>query len=103
MLLVKDFNATGDIIVNYDFMVNADVPSLATNEIISDPDRINPYTGKPIQTIDPATKKAVGVVITHNWRPGGNSANTFKVPESDWYTISKNIFEAKNWVQGIKE
>lgn len=103
LLLVKDFNATGDIIVNYDFMVNADVPSLATNKIISDSDRVNPYTGKPIQTIDPATKKAVGVVITHNWRPGGNSVNTFKVPESDWYTISKNIFEAKNWVQGIKE
>ena len=46
--------------------------------------------------------KASGVVLTHNWRPGGNGLNTFTVPESDWYTISENLFEAKNWQKGIK-
>ena len=100
LLLVKDFNAKGKLAVNEDFMTNADVPAIATKGIIENPK--NPATGKEIKEIPPAEKKASGVVLTHNWRPGGNGLNTFTVPEGDWYTISENLFEAKNWQKGIK-
>lgn len=100
LLLVKDFNAKGKLSVNEDFMTNADVPAIATKGIIENPK--NPATGKEIKEIPPEQKKASGVVLTHNWRPGGNGLNTFTVPEDDWYTISENIFEAKNWQKGIK-
>ena len=81
-------------------MTNADVPAIATKGIIKNPK--NPVTGKEIKEIPPAEKKASGIVLTHNWHPGKNGLNTFTVPEDDWYTISENLFEAKNWQKGIK-
>lgn len=99
LLLVKDFNAKGKLTVNTDFMTNADVPAIATKGIIKNPK--NPATEKEIKEIPPETKKASGVVLTHNWRPGGNGINTFTIPEKDYYTISENIFKAKNWQQGV--
>lgn len=104
LLLVKDFNQTGKLKVSYDFMVNSDVPSLAiSGGLINEENKINPYTGKEIKLIDSDSKKAVGVVLAHNWRPGGNGINTFKIKNKDYWTISKNIFESKNWIQGIQE
>ncbi|WP_052296130.1 YidC/Oxa1 family membrane protein insertase [Treponema brennaborense] len=99
LLFVKDFNATGKLVINNDFMTNADVPALALKDLVEKP--INPFTGKEITEIKPEDKKASGVVLTHNWRPGGNGINTFKVPQKDWYTIKENIFDAANWQQGI--
>ncbi|MCM1320672.1 MAG: membrane protein insertase YidC [Bacteroides sp.] len=101
LLMVKDFNARGTFAASDDFMTNADVPALAFAGIIEHP--VNPFTGKEIRAVTPAQKKAAGVVLTHNWRPGGNGLNTFKVPQQDWYTIEKNIFEAANWQQGVLE
>lgn len=100
LLFVKDFNAHGKLAINHDFMTNADVPAIALNGIVERP--VNPFTGKEIRTVPPEEKKASGVVLTHNWRPGGNGLNTFKVPDADWYTIEKNIFDAANWQQGIR-
>lgn len=100
ILFMKDFNSHGKLKINNDFMTNADVPSMAVNGIIDNP--VNPFTNKKITTINPKEKKASGVVITHNWRPGGNGLYTFKVPEQDWYTIKENIFDINNWEQGIK-
>lgn len=100
ILFMKDFNSHGKLKINNDFMTNADVPSMAVGGIISNP--VNPFTKKEITTINPKEKKASGVVITHNWRPGGNGLYTFKVPEQDWYTIKENIFDVNNWEQGIK-
>lgn len=100
LLFVKDFNSKGKLTINEDFMTNADVPSIALKGIVENP--INPFTGKKIIEISSEEKKASGIVITHNWRPGGNGLNTFKVPENDWYTISKNLFVYSNWEKGIK-
>lgn len=100
LLFVKDFNSHGRLAVSHDFMTNADVPAIALNGIVERP--VNPFTGKEIRTIPPEEKKASGIVLTHNWRPGGNGLNTFKVPDADWYTIEKNIFDAANWQQGIR-
>ncbi len=100
LLLVKDFNERGKLKINDDFMTNADVPAIATKGIIKNP--LNPATGKEIKEIPPQEKKASGVVLTHNWQPGKNGINTFTVPEKDWYTISENIFQLKNWKYGIE-
>lgn len=99
LLFVKDFNEHGKLKINNDFMTNADVPSIALKNIVENP--VNPFTGKEIKEISPDDKKASGIVLTHNWRPGGNGLNTFKVPEEDWYTVEKNIFDAANWKQGV--
>lgn len=100
ILFMKDFNATGKMKVNNDFMTTADVPSLAFKDIINNAE--NPFTGNKIKIVPPEIKKASGVVLTHNWRPGGNGIYTFKVPEKDWYTVSKDLFNSENWEQGIK-
>lgn len=93
LLFVKDFNAYGDLVVNYDFMTNADTPSIALDGIVEHP--VNPFTGKEIRAIPPEEKKAVGVVLGSR----GLSADgrTFRVSDADWYTIEKNIFDAENW------
>ena len=85
--------------INNDFMTNADVPSLAFQGVIDHP--VNPATGKEISVVPPSQKKASGITISHNWRPGSNNANTYRVPDEDWYTVSENIFDAKNWHKGI--
>lgn len=100
LLFVKDFNSHGKLVVQHDFMTNADVPAIALKGIVEKP--INPFTGKEIKEIPPIEKKASGVALTYNWRPGGNGLYTFKVPESDWYTVSENMFDITNWEQGIK-
>jgi len=99
LLLVKDFNASGTLTINHDFMTNADVPSITLKDIVKDP--INPFTEKPIVPIPPDEKKASGVVLTHNWQPGANLINKFRVPDADWYTISKDMFDIANWEQGV--
>ena len=93
LLFVKDFNSHGDLVVNYDFMTNADTPSIALDGIVEHP--VNPFTGKEIRAIPPEEKKAVGVVLGSR----GLSADgrTFRVSDADWYTIEKNIFDAANW------
>ena len=99
ILFYKDFNASGKMQINNDFMTNADVPSLAFQGVIDHP--VNPATGKEISVVPPSQKKASGITISHNWRPGSNNANTYRVPDEDWYTVSENIFDAKNWHKGI--
>lgn len=100
ILFMKDFNAKGRLKINNDFMTTADVPSLALKDIVEDPK--NPFTGKEMTKVSQENKKASGIVLTHNWRPGGNGVYTFKVPEKDWYTVSKDLFDSANWEQGIK-
>lgn len=100
LLMVKDFNSNGKLEVSEDFMTNADVPSIALKGIVENP--VNPFTNKEIKEIPSEEKKASGVTIAHNWRPGANNINTYKLNEEDFFTVSKNIFDAKNWQKGIK-
>ena len=100
LLLVKDFGASGKLSVDENFMTNADVPSIALKGIVENP--VNPFTNKEIKEIPPEEKVASGVTIAHNWRPGANNINTFKLDDGDFYTISKNIFNAENWQKGIQ-
>lgn len=98
LLLVKDFNASGELKIDNKFMTNADVLELSLKDIVKSP--LNPWTNTPITFPSQKDKKAVGVVLTHMWNPGSN-VYTFKVPKSDWVTIKDNIFDASNWQEGV--
>lgn len=98
LLLFKDFDSNGPLVTDNTFMTNADAPTLLTNDLIIN--ARNPFTQKIIAdccTRDNGEKVARGVVLTHNWRPGGNGPNTFTIPNSDLFDIKRNIFDYKNW------
>lgn len=98
LLLFKDFGADGALNVDDTFMTNADVPALLTKDVIKDAK--NPFTNNSIKdssTYDNGEKVARGVVLTHNWRPGGNGPNTFAIPMDDLYDIKRSIFDYSNW------
>ena len=104
LLLVKDFDSTG-FSTDYTFMTNADVPTIATEDIITDP--INPYTGNPINSDLKNGDLYVGY-CPHEpeslWNPDLNMGNTFTyVDNTVWFkVINENIFDADNWVQTEK-
>ncbi len=96
LLMVKDFNQTGALKTNYDFMTNADVPTLTFEGIVKDPK--NPYTGL---SIDSHQKKDGALVcLSNKFMPHHfSSKNIFTVEPDSWYLVKDNIFDSKNWVQ----
>lgn len=94
-LLVKDFDATGDIKTDNTFMTNADVPTLAVKDIIANP--VNPFTGKKITS--EGRKNLVTITSSKNWLPSQQNKYTLAIAGSDWYTVHDNIFEENNWKQ----
>ena len=94
LLLFKDFNSKG-LTTSDEFMTNADVPTLATENLIKD--ATNPFTGKPIDSKD----KENGQFITTSphFELLENPGNTFNTEDSYWYKVSGNIFDKSNWVR----
>ena len=92
VLLVKDFDSTG-FNVSYDFMTNADTPSLALKDIVDSPE--NPFTHTPLYQDQKDGDQLVyisgsGSVLTNNGT---------QLMESDrrWFTVHDNIFDKDNW------
>jgi hypothetical protein len=94
LLMVKDFNAKGELSANHAFMTNADVPILATKDLIENP--ANPFTHIPF-----ASEKENGVTITtsQNWDPGHNKKYTFAINKNEWLHVKDDIFKRENWTQ----
>ena len=96
LLMVKDFDAQGFTTCE-DFMTNADVPTLATAELVEDP--TNPYTGKPIDNSEKYAHDQF-VVRTYQWdklwNTVINNGNTF-LP-SGWASVKDNPLDPDNWV-----
>jgi hypothetical protein len=92
LLLVKDFNASGDLVTDNTFMTNADVPLLASQGIIGDP--INPFTQVPLQG-----GKEKGITITTSVfnSPSLHGKYTFKINKDEWLRVHDNIFDPVNW------
>jgi arylsulfatase A-like enzyme len=98
LLLVKDFNAqtvaqiSGELPSDDTFMTNADVPVLATKEIIPAP--VNPHTGKKIRS-----EKESGATVTasHLWRVEKHFKNTFNIKPNEWLHVHDDIFKPENW------
>lgn len=90
LLLVKDFNATG-FTQSMEFMTNADVPTLALEDLIQDP--VNPYTGKPINSDAKADPQ--WVIISSEWEVDVN--NGYQFLPAGWATVSGDVTKNENW------
>ncbi|MBQ3499425.1 MAG: membrane protein insertase YidC [Clostridia bacterium] len=91
LLLVKDFNSKG-FTTSDEFMTNADVPTLATQGLISNP--VNPFTGKPINSDEKTAHDQIVIVSTY-WKVEDHKGNTF-LP-SRWASVSDNLHDKHNW------
>ena len=99
VLLVKDFDSTGEFTVSSQFMTNADTPFLAFNGLIEEP--VDPRTGETISDDD---KYDLPLLITDN--PNllidDNNGNVFT--PAYWYEFSgTDVFDPEAWSYiGIK-
>ncbi|MBQ7563575.1 MAG: YidC/Oxa1 family membrane protein insertase [Lachnospiraceae bacterium] len=92
LLLVKDFNST-EFTVSDEFMVNADVPALATEGIIKEP--LNPFTGK---LLDSSEKTAHDQLVTSSevFNPD-IEGKVFDTSDGVWFAVHDNIFDNDCW------
>jgi YidC/Oxa1 family membrane protein insertase len=98
LLLVKDFDAEGNLRTDMAFMSNADVPYLALNGQIEEP--VNPFTGNTI-TVDAKTSPLY-IAISGGIHLDDPMATTFTLdPKKDYY-VHTNIFDPANWEQAEK-
>ena len=99
LLMVKDFNASGDMKTDNSFMTNGDVPSLAFKDIIANP--VNPFTGKPINS--EAKKSPLYIAFSLSAILTNTNQPFFPLnPHKDYY-VKDNIFVASNWVRVDQE
>lgn len=91
LLLVKDFDSRG-FVVSDEFMTNADVPTLATQDVIEDP--VNPFTERPINS-DEKTAHVQIISGSKAWQVEINDGNTF-LP-STWASVHDDIWDLSNW------
>ena len=92
LLMVKDFNSKGAMQTDDRFMTNADVPTLAMKDVISDP--VNPFTGKAINDSE-KTAHDQYVLGSDEWDLSKNDGNTF-LP-GKWYSVHDSIWNPNNW------
>ena len=93
IFMVKDFGQTG-FETSYEFMTNADTPTLALRDIVYDP--INPFTGQPINN----QVKYDGDVLVNSsqqWRTAEQTGTTFSYEGGHWYSVHDNIFDPNCW------
>ena len=86
LLLVKDFNEKGDMLIDNRFMSNADVNSIMFDEI-------NP-------TNDSIVSRTLPAFIAW-WAESIDKSKKFSY--SYWYKVKDNVFDADNWTRLDKE
>jgi len=93
VFLFKDFNSHGALLINKDFMTNADVPFFTLNGLIENP--TNPFTGNPITT----QPKKDGILITTYHAPmaANHGKYVFNIKKNQWIRLHDSIYEASNW------
>jgi len=92
LLLVKDFNARGEIITDMRFMTNADVPLLAMKDIIENPS--NPFTGESIE-LD--YKKEPQLILIDRVRL--KDKGEIIINQKNSYYVHEDIFKVNNWIR----
>lgn len=94
-LLVKDFNATGDIRTDNTFMTNADTLFIAKEGLpVSD---TNPFTGKKL-TQD--KENGINVYSCLDWNAPTNYPDGYQFAvdlDQSWH-VSNDIFDSSNWI-----
>ena len=95
ILLVKDFNSSGELNTDYTFMTNADTPSLAMKDIIDNP--INPFTGV---TLDESLKQNTLSNGNHVLFDGVADVaveNGTHYKSTEYWEVFDNILDPKTW------
>lgn len=91
LLLVKDFDSTG-FAISDEFMTNADVPTLATQNLIEN--ATNPFTGKKIGSSEKTAHDQL-ITMSTDLIIYENNGNTF-LP-STWASVHDDIWDLSNW------
>jgi len=98
LLWVKDFNAKGEFQTDTCFMTNADVPYLATEDLLP---QVNPYSGKPLETSRQRENKAT-VTTSGAWDASLNGKYKFSIKDDQWLTVHDDIFDPACWSKGMQ-
>ena len=97
LLMVKDFNKKHSLIFDKTFMTNADIPYIASKDLIDNAK--NPFTGNRLKSV----KDFEGVDVYLNFSNWNASQFTSSKAILDEYPIIKhvkdNIFDESNWQQ----
>ena len=92
LLTVKDFNSKGYYKIDNSFMTVADVPYIATKDVINNP--VNPFTGKSIVEYDKSN--GIKVINEHKYNPADFIGDKCIFEES-YCNVKENVLEFKNW------
>ena len=97
LLMVKDFNQNSDLKIDNTFMTNADVPYIATRNIIDNAK--NPFTGKILSTVDKLD--GVEVYMTYNyWNTSHFTTNRVILDKEPTIKhVHDDIFNESNWTK----
>ena len=90
LLMYKDFNASGEIKIETNFMTIADMPYLATKHI---PNIKNPFNSKLIT--NDYKNEGVYLINVNTWKAEGQFSNRYNFNE--YYNVKENIFDIDNW------
>jgi hypothetical protein len=94
LLMVKDFNDRGRLVVDNLFMTNADVPLIALQGIVENP--VNPWTGNRL-TSD--KEDGVTIATTTLWNPDSHQRYIFNIRPDEWLHVHTYVFDPANWTQ----
>lgn len=92
LLMVKDFGSDG-FTTSEEFMTIADVPSLATKEVISAP--LNPFSGVDLSDTHEKSTRDQYILCSADWDININNGNRF-LP-GKWYSVHDDIRDPSNW------
>jgi YidC/Oxa1 family membrane protein insertase len=98
LLMVKDFDTSGEMQTDMTFMTNADVPFLALKDQIDHP--VNPFTGKAIS--QEAKKKPLYIAISGFTIIENPNQTQFTLDLKKDYYVHDNIFDPDNWEKAEK-
>lgn len=92
ILLVKDFESESSF-TNYQLMTTADVPMIATDNLIKSPK--NPFTGVSLPEMKDTN--AYKVTTSDHSYSFNSEDYSFDYSDGEWYNVRESIFEADNW------
>jgi hypothetical protein len=84
LLLVKDFDAQGNLVTDTTFMTNGDVPLIAMEDLIDNPQ--NPFTRNSIKS-----DKENGVFVVTA------TVHKYAIAIDQWLHVRNNVFNPDNW------
>lgn len=95
LLMVKDFNADGELKTDNTFMTLADIPLLTVNNL-EDALQKNPFTGIPFK--ESSQKNPAKIMIGRGWQADKQLEMTqFKTSEKDWVYVKDDVYKPENW------